>query len=196
MTYDAHYFSLFLKPEDAARGNCCFSHRPIPRQWKKERKQTTRDLGPRRFRPARRTGVTRGYVKAHGWQRRTPPTGSVGRCSVPQLFSLRAQACSFLRRKYAPNSKCAHVKVRNTSATVSDSITSCHCSLFTSSFLLFCPRHIITTPKPRGASDGEAGWKNKVFPASRTSHRHTQAKAALGWAGEFSWCASERPCFT
>lgn len=77
MTYvHTAFFFLFLKPE-AARGNPPSSHRPILGSELGEKKEKQHEIsGP---------GAS-GPPGARGHEE--PPTGYVGRCSVPQLLLL------------------------------------------------------------------------------------------------------------
>lgn len=99
MTYiHTAFFFLFLKPE-AARGNPASSLSTHPRQWAWEKKKNnTRSRAPAlQDRPAH--GVTR--------HRSSGPSAVI----LSPRFSART-ACSFLRRNYAPASKCALQCVR------------------------------------------------------------------------------------
>lgn len=163
-SHDLHpryFFFLFLKPEDAARGNPASSHRPIlgSETWEEEGK-TTRDLGPRRFRPARRArGLTKVYVAVTAHRVRRPLF-----CPPASMFlSVRARPCSFLRRKYAHTPFAVRAQGEKTSQLLFQILMMGCWSVATVAVylvILALVRRAQYDSQARGAANGEAGWKN------------------------------------
>lgn len=100
-SHDLHphcFFFLFLKPEEA-RGNPASSHRPILGSELGEKKEKQHEISG--------TGAS-GPPGARGHEE--PPTGYVGRCSVPQLLLLVPPArfsVGNMHRTYVRCSACA-----------------------------------------------------------------------------------------